>query len=334
MGNFDQNTKMGFIVNYSDIVGIPSKIFSPDPESIQNGNSEQIELIYYIQIDLYNTGYIYLAEEKIKKKMENLKKKGRSLASFCIKINRKNLLNELLLNEEREVIAEKIIAHIIKGKNEVLKIPKEEQSITNIPCFDINFKNILLTEQELENEQKKGDFFKEEIKENNEDDDKENNDFIDLDEDEIKEKEPEIEIEETNFNESSPIKHKARSLEIIENEKNLAVNADAIREKFPQIKEYFGVCERIKKMEKLNNQSMQPLDFLFPEIEKTEEEIIQASKTVLDKSKNQDKRHNVKLINFEENEPKFSVMHPGSDILSEWLKEKVIFLFDQNSLKQ
>lgn len=308
---------MGFIVNYSDIVGIPSKIFSPDPESIKSGNSDQIELIYYIQIDVFHTGYIYLADENVKNKLEILKKKGRSLASFCIKVNRKNLLNELLMNEEREVIAEKILANIIKGKTEVKKIPEKEQSITNIPCFDINFKNILLTEQELEEEanpkedkqSEEKEFFKEEIKEK----------IQSLEE--IEENTPNL------MDESSPMKNRMRSLEIIENEKRLSINVEAIKEKFHIIKQYFGVSEKIKDVEHLNNQSMQPLDFLFPEIEKTEDEILKANKTVLDKSENQDKRHHVKLISYDPSDPDLQVFHSGSDLLTQWLKKKVKFNF-------
>jgi hypothetical protein len=35
VGNFEDNTKMGFIVNYKDIAGRPTKIPSPDPQSSQ-----------------------------------------------------------------------------------------------------------------------------------------------------------------------------------------------------------------------------------------------------------------------------------------------------------
>lgn len=313
---------MGFIVNYKDIVGIPSKIFSPDPESMNSEDSNQIELIYYIQIDLYNTGFIYLADENVKNKLKILRKKGRPLASFCIKINRKNLLNELLLNEEREVIAEKILGNIIKGKELVQDIPEQEQSFTNVPCFDINFKNILLTEQEEKEkaEEKKFSFEVKEELEIKEEDDKEE------EEEDVKE----------DLDESSPIKNKVRSLEILENEKQLSVNAEIIRNNFPIIREYFGVSEKITHIENLNNQSMQPLDSLFPEIEKTEEEIIKSSKTVLDKSENQNNRHNVKLINFDEDDEKFGKLLPKSDFITEWVKEKVKKLnnFKKNSLRQ
>lgn len=311
---------MGFIISFDDIVGIPTKIFSPDPESIKTGDSSQIELVYYIQIDLYNTGFVYLAGGEQKARIENMRERGRTLASFCIKINRKNLLNELLMNEEREVIAEKILANIVKGKSITAGLKKEEQSFTNVPCFDINFKNILINEKELE----------EGIEINDEPED------IQEGEEEAQggeEEKQEEEIEENNqekedpMSESSPIKGGSRVANVGAEAKadDIEINAKVITKNFKTIMSYFGAHDKINSVDKLNNQSMQPLDFLFPEIEKTEEQIIQANKTVLDKSESRDVTHNVKLLSFNPEDPKTLEMHPGSDFVTEWLKTKVRF---------
>jgi hypothetical protein len=53
VGNFEENTKMGFIISYIDITGRPTKIPSPDPDSnsqtlaLATSNMD-VELVYHV----------------------------------------------------------------------------------------------------------------------------------------------------------------------------------------------------------------------------------------------------------------------------------------------
>lgn len=354
---------MGFIVNYRDVVGSPTKIFSPDPESFAVIDDSEVELIYHIQIDLMNTGYYPLAHAGVKEKYEFMKNENRAIGSFSLKVNRKNLLNELLDNDEREIVAEKIIAYVLKGKEDVKKFAEAEQSYTNVPCFDINFKNILLSEKQMSGEDIEEEDQTEENKEEmsektvemkeNEDTTENATESVETDENkesnpeeddgETAEEEEKIEDKETESPEmEEPEKNEDQPNDIKEedtNEKNkedqtkvdkkknqkpdFYIDAKLIEQSFETIKTYFGIREEIKLLKQLNNQSMQPLDVLFPELRKTEEEMMFADKTVLEKSNKVSKKHNVKVIYYDKSDPSLSEKHPKSEILSVWLREQV-----------
>lgn len=91
----------------------------------------------------------YISKKQEQGKFNLLKLRKRPLATFTLKINRKNLTNQILSNEQRDVLAEKIRAYIMRGVYEVEKVPESQRSYTNLPCFDINFKNIFQNELEL-----------------------------------------------------------------------------------------------------------------------------------------------------------------------------------------
>ena len=146
---------MGFIVNYADISKRPTKIPSPDPDSshatlAQATSNLDVELVYHIQVDMTNTGQGYISQDDLKEKFSLLAQKERSIASFTLKVNRKNLTNEIRSNEQRELIAEKIKAYILKGKHEIKSVDKSTHSYTNIPCFDIHFENLFINNLDYE----------------------------------------------------------------------------------------------------------------------------------------------------------------------------------------
>ena len=368
---------MGFIVNYNDIVGHPTKIFSPDPESMAQSveNRTEIELIYHIQIELFNTGFSNLSDEETKEKFEYLKRNQKSVASFSIKINRKNLLNELLENEEREVIAEKILAYVLKGKLDAQKKGDQgvPQSYTNVPCFDINFSNLILVEKAAEegrlfeeenldggeggdstekpagddkvetgvegveagdgaqNEQKQGENETEAAQETAEEGENQNEaqDGAETEntgqntEDALNNNKEDTGPQSTENSLTNNKKPKQPSPTKRNKEERLLITTQLITKHFSKLKKYFGISDDIQKLGQLTNQSMQPLDYLFPEIQKADEDILNPDRTVLDKSTKISKQHNVKFISVDKNNPKFSEFVPKSELLSVWMKEQL-----------
>ena len=144
LGNFEDNSKMGFIISYADVCQRPIKVSSPDPESNSKTlslarDSTEIELLYHVYIELSDTGYGYTTSNKQSQKFKLLRDNDRPIASFAIKINRKTLTNEINTNQQRELIAEKIKAYILKGSHDIKEVPVLQRSYTNISCFDINF---------------------------------------------------------------------------------------------------------------------------------------------------------------------------------------------------
>jgi hypothetical protein len=190
-----------------------------------------------------------------------------------VKVNRKNLTNEIRTNEQRELIAEKINAYILKGCFEIKDADPKTLSYTNIPCFDINFKNLYINELDFE----KNGFVEEPVQEKK---DSEGSD---------EEPEPKEEVVEEVFDVPE-------------------ITMTHVNDNMEVVRQYFGLNDSFKKVDQVKNQSMRSLEFIFPEmqeetIEKEEMEIATygQKKTVLDKSKESSLRHNVKVILLEKN---------------------------------
>ena len=97
------------------------------------------------------------------------------------------------------------------------------------------------------------------------------------------------------------------------------------------LRHYFGLGDYYKSISQMHNQSMIPLDQLFPELHDETESRIDLEiakygemKTVLDKSLELNQRHNVKVIILDKNgfdKQNLEKMEEGSKIMSLCLKK-------------
>lgn len=93
--DFFNNKKLSFSIAYEDlkydidICSIPSR---------KNSETDEISINYFVQLDLFHTGYFYYTDEETKKVMLDLKKKNKPLARVNIKMNNFNLLDEKMTN--------------------------------------------------------------------------------------------------------------------------------------------------------------------------------------------------------------------------------------------
>lgn len=56
-GNIQDNMRMGFIINYGDIRGNPAIVKTPNMGLPPLNESDDVDINFNIQIDLFNTGY-------------------------------------------------------------------------------------------------------------------------------------------------------------------------------------------------------------------------------------------------------------------------------------
>ena len=56
-GKIQDNMQMGFIINYNDIRGNPTILKTPNMNIPPVNDSDDVDINYNIQIDLFNTGY-------------------------------------------------------------------------------------------------------------------------------------------------------------------------------------------------------------------------------------------------------------------------------------
>lgn len=132
---------MGFSLSFTDVVGEPQILKTVDMESSQlDGNGENSEAnLYHIKINVSNTGYSYYCakDEDLGPKYQSISEDSLSIASFSLKVSRTNLLNQVLPDSLRLSKAERIVKEIVDGRTH-----SKEASLTNLPCFDINFETI------------------------------------------------------------------------------------------------------------------------------------------------------------------------------------------------
>lgn len=148
-GNIRDNSKMGFIIGYAEMMGEPQIVTSIDPKQTPDDEGDSQPLVYHIQIEFAHTGFYDLASEKVKGRLEKFKEDKKPIASIGLKINRTNLLNEVLLNDEKRGIAEKLVSFLKEGRKNALEMESKDRSATKLPCFDINFRNILDIKQDV-----------------------------------------------------------------------------------------------------------------------------------------------------------------------------------------
>ena len=184
--------------------------------------------------------------------LDKFREEDKYVASFCMRVNGKNLLNQRRENAKKESIAQKIIASIM------IRRSKKEHSkdiVTIIPSFDINY-------QEL---------FKDYIK-----------------------------------NEEGSKKK---------------LNSDIVNQNFEIIEGFFGFVTPERRIEQLNNQSMIPLEFIFSDFVKVDDQIDYTDgqkkvMTVLDKrGKEVDRAHMVHFVDRNFDDPEDKELMPGSDFM-------------------
>lgn len=116
-----------------DVCSIPSKKINDEDE---------FNINYFVQLDVFHTGFFYYTDEESKKIMNNLREENKALARVNIKINNYNLLSEKVSNEEKLKRAQNIVKTIERIKSELEKKEKNK-SLTTIPFYDIEYKTIL-----------------------------------------------------------------------------------------------------------------------------------------------------------------------------------------------
>ena len=93
---------MGFIISYKDIQGRPTKIPVPDIQKKGERSSfsgGEVDLLYFLQIDLCDTGKGYVSKGEDKERFQLAQRKQRPLASLTLKVDRKSLTQEMRTNE-------------------------------------------------------------------------------------------------------------------------------------------------------------------------------------------------------------------------------------------
>lgn len=146
-----KNSKMGFKVDYLDIIDEPIKIPLIVKRSKQDNLSDELSIDYLIQFELCNNGYAKAYNKDTKNKGNNMKNSKKGICSFCLKIRPQNLVGKQLNNSEKERIADDQIK-LIKEKisNKYSKNINSQKALETLyednetiqPYFDINFKNI------------------------------------------------------------------------------------------------------------------------------------------------------------------------------------------------
>lgn len=118
-----------------DIFSIPNRKMSDE---------EEVSINYFVQLDLFQTGYYYYTDEETKKLLDKLKAENKPIARVNLKINNMSLLDEKLSNEVKQAKAKKIVNKIreLQGEAEKKKT-KKISSMTNVSFFDIDYKTIL-----------------------------------------------------------------------------------------------------------------------------------------------------------------------------------------------
>lgn len=122
------------LLDQIDICSIPSKKLNDENDFSIN---------YFVQLDVFHTGYLYYTDEETKKIMKTLKEENKALARVNIKINNFNLLSEKVSNQDKLNRAKSIVKKIEQIKVELLKKKEVNKSLTTIPFYDIEYKTIL-----------------------------------------------------------------------------------------------------------------------------------------------------------------------------------------------
>jgi hypothetical protein len=151
-GDFRNNTRMGFIVNFTDVVTLPEALVTRTRTSMMSSKSaKQTNENYYLRIDLCHTGNKYMCDDpEIVEKYESFFKNRLPIASFAIKINGKSLIGDKLLNEKKLERVNRLVSLIEEGWRTNVA---DSKSFTNVPCFDLHFHNICNIESKLEEEE-------------------------------------------------------------------------------------------------------------------------------------------------------------------------------------
>lgn len=116
-GDFRNNSRMGFIVNFSDIVTLPEALVTRTRTSLIATNTEKMtNENYYLRIDLCHTGNKYMCkDEEVIESYKLYTKLKCPIASFAIKINGKSLIGDLLNNGQKHKRVTKLVNLIEKG---------------------------------------------------------------------------------------------------------------------------------------------------------------------------------------------------------------------------
>jgi len=140
--NILTNTKMGFIIAYSDIISNASS--SCHIEALEENDDDVEErLLYHINLKLSHTGFYFVANNEQKERISKLNQEGKHIASISLKIAPISLLGERRPNDIRKIISEIILKQITKWQNKATQLEEKEHSTTIVPAFDINFTGIL-----------------------------------------------------------------------------------------------------------------------------------------------------------------------------------------------
>lgn len=266
-GDFRKNTKMGFIVNFKDIVMMPEALVTRTRNSnVQTTDqSKLMNETYYLRLDLCHTGNKYMCQDPVTQELYKKYEEGRCpIASFAIKFKNKTLIGDQLSNGQIKKKVNQLINLIYEGWK---RTKKDKQSFTNVPCFDLHFHNICKgpfdhsvenppqNGAEANNEEEKST----EISENNQSEFKLSQDYV------------------------SPIKD---------------ITAQDLHDNFDKISKLFGLKPTVKSILELQNQSLSNLVRDFPSLEQIDKVEILENPDILQKTEKQTSKVHVKYFEY------------------------------------
>lgn len=325
-GDFRKNTKMGFIINFKDVVMKPEILITK--RSSQGLESD--DQTFYLRIDLCHTGQKYMVKDptisSLYQKFENYMC---PMASIALKINNKSLVGDLIHNDKRKERITKLQELITKG---FINTVRDEQSFTNVPCFDLHFFNIIkgpfqntLLEKEVidkeseEIDEGEKDYSETQLDTTPTDGEITENLSKDIDEPTIQKLPPFMNMEETQ--EEVPI----MSEDYVSPIKDIV--ARDLHDNFNLIAKLFGLKSSVKSILELQNQSLSNLVRDFPELQELDHVEIIENLDIMQKTQSIDnKRANSKYFEYtrqKDSSGNFKDFVEKSDILDIHLQKKL-----------